>query len=85
MNVILSRSEESLIIDQSDPVSKSEMFESLALCFAFRCSASLNMTALFMRIVPSFPRNRPRTVRDFLYRVDQFCRFCPTSHATRRY
>jgi len=25
---------------------KSEMFESLASCFAFRCSASLNMTGL---------------------------------------
>jgi hypothetical protein len=28
------------------------MFESLASCFAFRCSASLNMTALFMRRGP---------------------------------
>ena len=26
---------------------KPEMFESLASCFAFRCSAPLNMTALF--------------------------------------
>ena len=42
------------------------MFESLASCFAFRCSASLNMTALFMRIVPSFPRNRPRTITGLL-------------------
>ena len=25
-----------------------EMFESLASCFAFRCSASLNMTALLV-------------------------------------
>jgi hypothetical protein len=30
-------------------LNKPEMFESLASCFAFRCSASLNMRAAFIR------------------------------------
>jgi hypothetical protein len=29
------------------------MFESLASCFAFRCSASLNMTAAIYKVVSS--------------------------------
>jgi hypothetical protein len=45
------RSEESLIISAPIAADKTEMFESLALCFALRCSASLNMTALFKRLV----------------------------------
>jgi hypothetical protein len=43
--------EESLIISGLIAADKSEMFESLASCFAFRCSASLNMTALSKRLV----------------------------------
>ena len=38
------RSEESLIIWLDSARKQPEMFESLASCFAFRCSASLNMT-----------------------------------------
>ena len=47
-NVILSEAKESQ--DQfwsAQKGTRPEMFESLASCFAFRCSASLNMTAVF--------------------------------------
>ena len=57
MNVILSRSEESPIIDQSDPGYRYP-----------RCFASLNMTARFMRSVRSSPRNKPHTITGLLYR-----------------
>ena len=40
---------QSLVIVASDACSNTEIFESLASCFAFRCSASLKMTALFVR------------------------------------
>jgi hypothetical protein len=40
---------QSPIISGPIAADKSEMFESLASCFAFRCSASLNMIALFKR------------------------------------
>jgi hypothetical protein len=33
-----------------------EMFESLASCFAFRCSVSLNMTAIFFGLATSVRR-----------------------------
>ena len=41
------RSEESLINSGTPAQEQPVMFESLALCCAFRCSASLNMTALY--------------------------------------
>jgi hypothetical protein len=41
------RSEESrIILGKSGGTQSSEMFESLASCFAFRCSAALNMTGM---------------------------------------
>ena len=45
------RSEESRIrLNTRIPVGGPEMFESLASCFAFRCSASLNMTDRVARV-----------------------------------
>jgi hypothetical protein len=38
-------------LEQSSQGKWTKMFESLASCFAFRCSASLNMTEPFVRPV----------------------------------
>jgi len=44
------RSEESLIMSGAIAVDKSEMLEGPVSCSAFRCSGSLNMTALVTRV-----------------------------------
>ena len=48
-NVILSEAKNLGLFLDCPPRNESEMFESLASCFAFRSSAPLNMTALFKR------------------------------------